>query len=688
MARREASSGTTPPRRWKLSASAVLGGVMLMAVCIGLNRLSGPESADAQSRDYAGPGSQVNRLRGTSSTTARSAPTSRTTTSPRQPGPQPMATGKTPTIQVVSVVNGEQITRNQLAYETRRRYGNEVLDRMVNKQLILSECNTRRIVITKEEIDAEIAGFAEKFGHTIPQWLELLQKDRDITPDRYRRDIIWPTLALRKLVAGQTEVTREEIDKTLESEIGPKVRVRMIAVKSREQAEQLRKEALKQAQTDPDSFGRLAKEYSQDEKSAAVRGLLPPVRRHLGDPTVEHTVFALAVNQISEVVEVAGQFLIFQCVKHFKPDHIEEPQRKDAEARIVEHLREKKTHAAAQELFKRLQKDVQIVNVFNNEKLSRQMPGVAATINGATISLRQLDEECISRHGQEVLLGEINRRLLAQELKLKNKQIKQDEIVYEVGRAAESFGYRKPDGSPDVDKWLEEIVNKDETSVQLYVADAVWPSVALKKLVGGSIEVSEVDVKKGYEANYGPRVEVLAIVLSSQRLAQQVWEKARQQESNEFFGELAFQYSIEPVSRNNYGRVPPIQKHGGRPRIEEEAFALQPGETSGLIVIGDKWIVLRCIGYTDPVVKELDDTIRQELHKDIFEKKLRLAMSKEFDRIKESAQIDNFLAGTTQSGKRTNTAQAPNSKFQQRVPFQQQPGARQGVRAIPASTRR
>ena len=69
----------------------------------------------------------------------------------------------------------------------------------------------------------------------------------------------WPTLALRKLVAGQTEVTREEIDKTLESEIGPKVRVRMIAVKSREQAEQLRKEALKQAQADPDSFGSAGK---------------------------------------------------------------------------------------------------------------------------------------------------------------------------------------------------------------------------------------------------------------------------------------------------------------------------------------------------------------------------------------------------------------------------------------------
>jgi hypothetical protein len=37
--------------------------------------------------------------------------------------------------------------------------------------------------------------------------------------------------------------------------------------------------------------------------------------------------------------------------------------------------------------------------------------------------------------------------------------------------------------------------------------------------------------------------------------------------------------------------------------------------------------------------------------KDLVEKKSRLAMSKEFDRLKEVAQVDNFMAGTTTSGK-------------------------------------
>jgi hypothetical protein len=44
--------------------------------------------------------------------------------------------------------------------------------------------------------------------------------------------------------------------------------------------------------------------------------------------------------------------------------------------------------------------------------------------------------------------------------------------------------------------------------------------------------------------------------------------------------------------------------------------------------------------------------VRDELYKDIHEKKLRLAMAQQFDRLVEGAQIDNFLTGSSQIGKR------------------------------------
>jgi hypothetical protein len=53
---------------------------------------------------------------------------------------------------------------------------------------------------------------------------------------------------------------------------------------------------------------------------------------------------------------------------------------------------------------------------------------------------------------------------------------------------------------------------------------------------------------------------------------------------------------------------------------------------------------------TEPVVTEFD-AVKEHLYQDILEKKLRLAMEDEFLALRGDAQIDNFLAGTSQSGK-------------------------------------
>ena len=70
---------------------------------------------------------------------------------------------------------------------------------------------------------------------------------------------------------------------------------------------------------------------------------------------------------------------------------------------------------------------------------------------------------------------------------------------------------------------------------------------------------------------------------------------------------------------------------------------------SGIIASEENYIVLRCTGYTTPVVKSLDDEVRQELVKDLREKKLRLAMSIEFERLQKAAEIENLLTGSFQS---------------------------------------
>ena len=70
------------------------------------------------------------------------------------------------------------------------------------------------------------------------------------------------------------------------------------------------------------------------------------------------------------------------------------------------------------------------------------------------------------------------------------------------------------------------------------------------KLIAGDVQVSDEDIDRGYKSNYGPKAQIRAIVLDSQRRAQEVWQKARDNPSIDFFGKLAEQYSIEPASQN------------------------------------------------------------------------------------------------------------------------------------------
>lgn len=573
---------------------------------------------------------------------------------------QPGQENQNQQIQTMAVVNGQQITRQQIATECTRRFGEEVMESVINKQLIYAECQSRGIAITEKDVNDEILNRARKFNMSDERYIKLITSRRSIPVNRFKNDIIWSELALKRLAATDLQVSQEEIQKRMDFEYGEKVQVREIVLKSRQDAEAV----LQQVKNSPQEFGSFAKEYSVNVNSASVSGLLPPIRRHSGLPIFENTAFALQPGQISEIFEVEGRFIILQCEQIFPADQLAPEQIGEVTERITDQLRNDKLAAASTKLFKRLQDTVKITNVMNDPQLSQQMPGVAATVNDTQISKRFLAEECIARFGRQMLDTEINRLILIQALKQTNLQVTQQDLEREVARAAAEYGYFGKNNQVDIERWLNFVTQNDPSKVTFYYEDEVWPSVALRKLVEAQVQVNAEDLKKGFEANYGERVEALAIVLSDNRMALKVWDMAKNNLSKAFFGQLANQYSVEPMSKNNFGEVPPIQQHGGRPQLEQEAFNLKAGELSKIIQAGEHWIILYCMGRTTPRVTDFE-AVKEELHKNIFEKKLALAMTQEFERLRTTSQIDNFLAGTSQAGK---SATSAANQQQQRDP--------------------
>ncbi len=559
-------------------------------------------------------------------------------------------------LKVMAVVNSEPIDRAELSNECVDRYGAEILESLVNRKLIGQACEEAGIKISDEEVDEEIRRTASRFNLPVDKWLMMLKEERHMTPVQYRQEVIWPTLALRALAAEKLEVTEEEIAREIESEYGPRVSVRMISTSQESRA----KEVHKQAVADPKKFPELAKQYCDDPNVASVGGMIPPIRKNLGDKTFEDVAFALKPGQVSKIMKVHDQYYILRCEGHTPSRPLSAKEAPAVKQALSDRIRDNKLRFASTELFKNLQEGSKTETIYKNPELAKRQPGVAAVLNGKTIAMQTLAEEALQRHGTDVLEGEINRKLLTQELTRRKQTLSQEEIDAEIDRAAISYGYVNAKGAPDREKWLEQVETQEGASRDLYVKDAVWPSAALRKLAEPKVKVTRDDLKKGFEANFGPRVEVLAIVLASQKEAQKVWDMARNGGTEEFFGQLAADYSIEPVSKSNSGRVPPIKKHGGQEALEEEAFKLKAGEISSVIALGDKYVVLRCLGRTKPTVTKMED-VAAELDADIREKKLNLAMSQEFDTIRRNAQIDNFLTSSSQAPRSAPNGDGPRT---------------------------
>lgn len=625
-----ASQPASPIRRNRFGI--VLGSLLIVGVCATIRYYWSAESAVAETADEEPASESEEPVAPVPPSTP--APARRSETAEQQQEGS----------QVVATVNIQRILRDDLARQCRRFHGTEVLESMVNRYLITEECRRQNITVTKAEVGAEIERMAKRFNIPVDQYLKMLKQERNVTPEQYGKDIIWPTLALRKIAGERLKIGRDELVKEFEIQYGEAVRARLIAVSSLEKAKKLQA----QAAAKPEDFGNLAKDYSEDAPSASSKGMINPIRKHGSYKQIEDAVFNMADGEVSPVIQAGGQYVILKREGLLPARQVAFEQ---VAPRLEEGLRDRKMRSVAQEVFQEMQKDAKVVNVWNDKAKHAQMPGVAATINGQPITIRELDDECIARHGQETLEAMISRTILEQECKKRRVEVTDDDMNSEITRAAAAGVKPKADGSPDVQAWLDLVTKKQNIPLEIYRNDVVWPSVALKKLVGDKVKVTDEDLQKGYEANYGSRVRCLAIVLNNQRRAQQVFEMARKKNTSEYFGELAAQYSIEPGSQAMHGEVPPIKKHGGQPRLEEEAFQLKPGEISGVIQVDDKFVILRCEGYTKAANVDFA-SVREEIRDDLREKKLRLAMGDYFETIKEAATVDNYLAGTSHAPKK------------------------------------
>jgi hypothetical protein len=260
---------------------------------------------------------------------------------------------------------------------------------------------------------------------------------------------------------------------------------------------------------------------------------------------------------------------------------------------------------------------------------------VVAYINGTTpITREDLGEYLIARYVDKLDLL-INKKIIEHACEKKGITVSAAEIEADFDLLANNVcGSRKA--------FIEKVLKEYRKTEYEWKEDVIRPRLMLTQFCKDRIEISEDDLQKAFESQYGEKVEVQIILYPGhfERQMGQLYEKVRQGE--EAFNEEA-RKQPDPHLASALGRIKPIGRHAGLPEIEKTAFSLKPGQISHAIQVPEGFLIMRCVGRVPQAAGVTLDDKRKELRQKVLELKIQQEIPKVFSELKEKANPINVL---------------------------------------------
>lgn len=204
--------------------------------------------------------------------------------------------------EIVAIVNGENITRTELADFLIDSVEMEGMDLIIKRILVEQEAKKQGVELSKDEVQEridklvvfELNKLKNRYGSenedVFTADLAKMGYDEDKLREKLAERVeidVRPQLLAEKLIKSTVTVTEEELRAVYEEKYGEKIKLRQIVVKSEEEAREL----LKKIKAGAD-FATIAKKESLDRPSAAKGGLIEPVSKS--------TAFGNAVAKLKE----------------------------------------------------------------------------------------------------------------------------------------------------------------------------------------------------------------------------------------------------------------------------------------------------------------------------------------------------------------------------------------------------
>ena len=230
---------------------------------------------------------------------------------------------------------------------------------------------------------------------------------------------------------------------------------------------------------------------------------------------------------------------------------------------------------------------------------------VVATVNGTSLTQKDLDAELdrliptITFHRSvsnekrkfyydQALQELINRELQYQDALARNMKPEKEKLDAQMERIRNKFK------TPEEYKAASEKEGLSEENVRARIEKNMMIQTVFSDTVTAKVKVSDEEVKQYYEKNASrfkqpESVKLRLISAKDEKKARDILEMLK---SGDDFGEIAYNMS-EDSYREKSGDIGYMHKGRMVPEIEEAAFKLKIGETSGVINAENTWFIIK-----------------------------------------------------------------------------------------------
>lgn len=264
---------------------------------------------------------------------------------------------------------------------------------------------------------------------------------------------------------------------------------------------------------------------------------------------------------------------------------------------------------------------------------------VAYVYDKIPITREELGEYLIARQGTDKIELLVNKRII--EIACQQRGLEVTAAEVEAAFEEDLKGVRV-----NRKEFIDNVLKQYGKSLYEWKEDVIKPRLMLTKLSRERVQVTEDEVRKAYDGEFGERVEVRIIIWprGQEKFAFEAHERLRK--SDEEFERYARQQAVGSLAATG-GRIKPFGRGcGTHPEVEKEAFLLQPGEVSRLIATNDGTIMLKVDRLLPPDATARYEDHKERLTREVYDKKMAAEIPKLMKVLRDQANPNVILKKT------------------------------------------